>query len=163
MNLGKPIHRTALKMSCWRHDYYNQLGQTVTHAWPMPTRKALLPRLHVLTPGVRSSLMFLWVPPRIYSHPLTRLTGKQIWGTFWSPDSRPDALLPAPNTHVLLRSFRPGREARSFTWTLSTLVPSWAGRWQEVMECLTDDQDKWHDVLLVCALWWWPERNGETW
>lgn len=119
------------------------------------------PCLHVLTLGVSSSLVFLWVPPRIYSHPLTRIAGKQIWGTFWSPDSRPNALPPAPNTHILMRSFRPGRETISFAWTLSTLVPLWAGRWQEVIEvieCLTGDQNKWNGVLLVCALWQRPER-----
>lgn len=29
------------------------------------------------------------------------------------------SLLPCPNTQVLIRSFRPGREARGLTWTLS--------------------------------------------
>lgn len=119
------------------------------------------PCLHVLTLGVRSSLVFLWVPPRIYSHPLTRIAGKQIWGTFWSPDSRPNALPPAPNTHILMRSFRPGRETISFAWTLSTLVPLWAGRWQEVIEvieCLTGDQNKWNGALYPALRT--PARRG---
>lgn len=60
-----------------------------------------------------------------------------------------------------MRSFRPGRKTISFAWTLSTLVPLWAGRWQEVIEvieCLTGDQNKWNGVLLVCALWQRLER-----
>ena len=84
--------------------------------WPvLLCDKLSCPGLHVLTPGGKKR-------PGVPVHPSPQ-EGLAMAGWQSKPGVPSEALtiylnLPSTNTQALFRSFRPGREAGSLTWTL---------------------------------------------